>query len=52
MPNQTMRLRKTNRRSVVPARTQRASVARRSSVSGNAATRFMGGKFRTQDGSA
>ena len=42
--NKTMQLRKTNRCGVVPARTQRANVARCSSVSGNAATRFMGRK--------
>ena len=42
--NKTMRRRKTHRCGVVPARTQRANVARCSSVSGNAATRFMGRK--------
>ena len=42
--SKTIRLRKTNRCGVVPARNQRSNVARCSSVSGNTATRFMGGK--------
>ena len=42
--SKTIRLRKTNRCGVVPARTQRSNVARCSSVSSNTATRFMGRK--------
>ena len=42
--SKTMRLRKANRCGVVPARAQRSKVVRCSPVSGNTATRFMGGK--------